>query len=275
MDKWNNEFFPVVGDGNPRFIESWYYATWAYNGWAFANHPVGAEVDPFRALPYTCSGPFNGYAYQELVLGCVVHPPSIDDESDPLWTSIPVQLPDLAALSVDGGPLDIAQFFAGWSTVFSAPFTGDDASRPFLDMALPRPPAAEPAPDQIGELALAFAERERLFGVPLLAVDTDTLLIRVTEDRTESATITIRNMGEGLLVYRLVPTVRWLRPDVVAGVAVGSDWSVAAGAARDAVVRNYTDRRRTLRGIAQRRYHCGGAAPRWERGQLAAQRRGG
>ena len=69
VDKYNGPFFPQVGLADPRFLESWYYAVWGYNGWAFSNHPAGAEVDPFRPLPFDCDGPYNGYAYQELVLG--------------------------------------------------------------------------------------------------------------------------------------------------------------------------------------------------------------
>ncbi|HJN92265.1 MAG TPA: hypothetical protein QGF05_06025, partial [Dehalococcoidia bacterium] len=94
--KWNAEFFPQIGSSNPFFVESWYYATWAYNGWAFVNHPAGTEVDPFRT-PYDCDGPFNGYPYQELVLGCVQNPPAPDDV--PLWEPFPVELPNLAALT--------------------------------------------------------------------------------------------------------------------------------------------------------------------------------
>ena len=33
-EKWNDPFFPIVGDHDPRYVESWYYALWAYNGWA-------------------------------------------------------------------------------------------------------------------------------------------------------------------------------------------------------------------------------------------------
>ena len=137
--KWNAEFFPQLGSSNPFFIESWYYATWAYNGWAFVNHPAGTEVDPFRT-PYDCDAPFNGYPYQELVLGCVENPPAPDDVT--LWDPFPVALPNLAALAFPGGPLDPDVYFDGWTAVFAAPFTGDDVPTPFKAMNLELPPGA-------------------------------------------------------------------------------------------------------------------------------------
>ncbi|MEE9276856.1 MAG: transglycosylase SLT domain-containing protein, partial [Dehalococcoidia bacterium] len=235
VDKWNLEFFPVVGASDPRAVEAWYYATWAYNGWSLVNHPAGAEVDPFRRLPYACDGPFNGYAYQELVLGCVVNPPTVDGVQ--LWSALPLQLPNLAALAVAGGPLNPEAFLDGWSTVFSAPFTGEEVSRPFAAMDMPLPDAAAMVPQASLETTAVAAERARIFGPPSLALDQTVFELKVTDDGVETAVITIRNTGQGLLVYRLAPDQDWLQLDVAAGIAVGSDFPVRDGKPRSATVR--------------------------------------
>ncbi len=234
VDKWNADFFPTVGASDPGFSESWYYATWAYNGWALVNHPAGPEADPFRATPYPCTGPFNGVPYQELVFGCLVNPPEVDGVR--LWTPQPVRLPDLAVLSQPGGPLDPAVYFAGWNAVFAEPITGEDASHPFTGMAMPLPAGAQPVTAQPLEAAQAASQRQGLFGAPGLAVDTTTLALDITEDTVESGAFTIRNTGTGLLVYRLAADQPWLDLSVDGGIAIGSDWLVASGRPRDATV---------------------------------------
>ena len=233
-DKWNAEFFPVVGQSNHRIIESWYYATWAYNGWALSNHPAGVEVDPFRQLPYACDGPFNGYAYQELVFGCLSNPPTVDGVA--LWQPLDVNLPDLPTLVQFGGPLHPDAFFRGWSTVFAAPFTGVDASRPFAEMNLPAPSAAIVPPQPTISPANAAAARATILGEAALAVDQTAVEVSVTEERTDQATITIQNTGTGLLVYRLVPQQEWIGVDVPAGIAVGSGVPLMAGAQANATI---------------------------------------
>ncbi len=110
VEKWNQPLYPIVGANDPSYIESWYYALWAYNGWAGINHPSHPNNDPFRPI-YDCAGPRNGYPYQELVLGCLVNPPEVDGRR--LWEPLPVSFPDRAALSAPGGPLDLAVFYAG------------------------------------------------------------------------------------------------------------------------------------------------------------------
>ncbi len=227
VDKWNADFFPTIGTSNPRAIESWYYATWAYNGWAASNHPAGAEVDPFRQLPYACDGPFNGYAYQELVLGCTVNPPMVDGVQ--LWAAHPTALPDLATLSAPGGPLNPEAFFDGWTTVFSAPFSGEDASQPFAAMNMALPVSVALVSGVRIDAAFAASERGKIFGTPSLQVDVTAIELRATDDEIESGTITIRNTGEGLLVFRLVPDVDWLIFDIPAGVAPGTNVALKDG----------------------------------------------
>jgi hypothetical protein len=102
-DKWNlaPEYRPYVGSRNTTIIEDWYYALWAYNGFAFKNHPLNRDLyDPYRP-PYRCDAPPRypdgtpyAYPYQEKVLGCVANPPWRG--GSPLWPAQPVHLPNLA-----------------------------------------------------------------------------------------------------------------------------------------------------------------------------------
>jgi hypothetical protein len=63
--KWRNT--QCVGDNQPRVIEHWYSATWAYNGLAYVNHPNNPNYDPNRGV----YNPSNGGSapYQEKVFG--------------------------------------------------------------------------------------------------------------------------------------------------------------------------------------------------------------
>ncbi|MCH7998796.1 MAG: hypothetical protein IIA91_04860 [Chloroflexi bacterium] len=96
IGKWNlaPEWRPLVGNGEAAILEDWYYALWSYNGFVSGNHPSSAE--PLRG-EYSCnvSDGFNHnrsqFPYQELVLGCVRHPPVVDGVD--LWPPIPVTLP--------------------------------------------------------------------------------------------------------------------------------------------------------------------------------------
>ena len=219
VEKWNEDVFPVVGLGEREFIESWYYALWAYNGWATANHPAGPEVDPFRSLPYDCDGPYNGYTYQELVIGCLINPPSLNGR--PLWPALPVQHPDLATLAQPGGPLDPEHFFAGRRRRLA---------RPFDAMNAPLPPDAAPYEPAALDDAAAEAARQAIFGAPRADVDARPLELGPGGEVVRPLAFSIRNLGSGLLVYRLVPQDAWLRVSLDAGVAVGSPPGADGGA---------------------------------------------
>ena len=200
VEKWNEDVFPVVGLGQREFIESWYYALWAYNGWATSNHPAGPEVDPFRALPYDCDGPYNGYTYQELVIGCLINPPSLNGR--PLWPALPVQHPDLATLAQPGGPLDPEHFFAGRRRRLA---------RPFDAMNAPLPPDAAPYEPAPLDDAAAESARQAIFGAPRADVDARPLELGPGGEVVRPLSFSIRNLGSGLLVYRLVPQMRGCR----------------------------------------------------------------
>ena len=72
--KWNATPWVVDGSNiqNPNYLESWYYAVWAYNGFASSNNP--ANYSSLRG-EYSCNNAdgFNHdrrqFPYQELVFG--------------------------------------------------------------------------------------------------------------------------------------------------------------------------------------------------------------
>ena len=111
-DKWNYDARAIAGRGDPAFLEDWYYAVWAYNGFWYTNHPYfdtdhqyawldwynnphNSFRDPFRGDVWHCndrSAPtwistgigdtpvygYGAYTYPERVYGCVRHPPEYD-----------------------------------------------------------------------------------------------------------------------------------------------------------------------------------------------------
>lgn len=52
VQKWNYapSVFPVIGDGNPRCYENWFFAVWAYNGW------VGGSSYPYAIWEHIADG---------------------------------------------------------------------------------------------------------------------------------------------------------------------------------------------------------------------------
>lgn len=71
-DKWRAT--NCVGDNQPRTVEDWYVATWAYNGLAFVNNPSNPNYSSTRGVcdpAAGCTGP-----YQEKIWGWMEHPPS-------------------------------------------------------------------------------------------------------------------------------------------------------------------------------------------------------
>ena len=227
-DKWNDALFPRVGARDPRFIESWYYAVWAYNGWALANHPAGPSADPFRSLPYRCDERRNGYPYQELVFGCIVNPPSPEDRQ--LWQPFPVALPNLANLAWSGGPLDQNQFLNGWTEIRSSYDSGTGGA--FASMSYDLPSAAVPYQDSSPALGQPEAARERVLGVPVLSVNEDSIELSSVSGSSRRGLLLIGNSGTGLLPWRVKAAPSWLSFDLDGGAALGSDpaWSAAQSA---------------------------------------------
>ena len=214
-EKWNTELFPIVGERDPRYVESWYYAIWAYNGFASVNHPSDSQQSSGRGT-YDCRGSRNGYPYQELVLGCLINPPIVDGQA--LWSSLAIELPDLSELARDGGPLDIAHFYASWDDIY-APIAG--ATSPFAKMNLDLPAGvaiASPATSPGSQL------RERILGQPVLRPWAEALELTSSQLSSGDVPLEIHNDGSGLLVWRIVEAPSWLATDITAGVALGTGY---------------------------------------------------
>ncbi|SHJ57441.1 Ig-like domain-containing protein [Paramaledivibacter caminithermalis] len=65
LSKWGYAFrskplIPQIGDGDPRIMENWYFAIWAYNGWSECNNP--------NMIPYEHKTWVQNKAYQNKVL---------------------------------------------------------------------------------------------------------------------------------------------------------------------------------------------------------------
>lgn len=59
--KWDmaNSQLPKIGDMNPNILEHWYFALWAYNGWAESNNP---NMIPYKYRTWT-----KNHTYQQLI----------------------------------------------------------------------------------------------------------------------------------------------------------------------------------------------------------------
>jgi hypothetical protein len=68
-DKWKAT--NCVGDNQPKVIEDWYTATWAYNGLAYVNNPNNPNYDANRGVWDPQVG--GGAPYQERVFGWIEH----------------------------------------------------------------------------------------------------------------------------------------------------------------------------------------------------------
>jgi hypothetical protein len=211
-DKWNlsPEFRPLVGDRNPHAIEDWYYAVWSYNGFAFQNHPLNPRFPAWPRTSYSCGPGDDGfshdrsqYPYQELVFGCMNHPP--DPDGEPLWERQPVTLPDLSLVEF-ADPLSLENFAC------------EDGIDCYGRMDMPRPAGAHEDP------TAATGDRSRIIGAPMLGVDSTAVEIMARPDTpSESEQIEVTNVGSGLLVWKVTPSVPWLQVSLPSGVALGDD----------------------------------------------------
>ena len=92
---------PYIGDNQPDVVEHWYYAVWAYNGFAYVNNPNNPMFPAGRDPWLSPSGLSRGsYPYQELVWGAVAYPP------EARWEPLDISYP--AASSISNPPGDIA-----------------------------------------------------------------------------------------------------------------------------------------------------------------------
>jgi hypothetical protein len=211
VDKWNHmpEYRPVVGSRDPTLIEDWYFAVWAYNGFSFKNHPLNPSFNPARPS-YSC-GPLNDglshdrtqYPYQELVFGCMAHPPVIGGV--PLWTPQEVHLPERSN-PVFAGPLSTANW---------------DACAYSLQCAAMDIPT--PNPNHRDATVLGFT-RAQIIGSPSLGLSAGSInMVLVPPSLGATASLTVSNAGTGVLSYRIISNASWLRISRLQGVALGAN----------------------------------------------------
>jgi hypothetical protein len=204
VSKWNSapEVRPVVGNGDPRIVESWYYALWSYNGFAFQNHPYLPNPGAWPRTGFSCSSNLSdgfshsrtGYPYQELVYGCAARPPSVNGQR--LWNPQPSTLPNLN----NGGKSGLTSVQAWQSCAGSSNCSSMDIALPWIhnrDSTQPRP---------IGTGALVK-------GNPRLAVSTNYVV-------GPSRQVRIWNSGSAMLSFRVKPNHWWVRVNRQAGVSL-------------------------------------------------------
>jgi len=78
----------IIGDGDPRIAEHWYYAVWAYNEWSFKNSPNNTARNPCSNWPISPVG----CAYQDTVWWWAAHPPTRGGRT--LWAPVNLTCPD-------------------------------------------------------------------------------------------------------------------------------------------------------------------------------------
>lgn len=96
-DKWRAT--ACVGDRQPRTVEDWYVAVWAYNSLSFVNNPNNPNYDAARG-PCDPNGDCGARPYQERVWGWMEHPPTPQH-----WTPLAPAYPALADLPATGATL--------------------------------------------------------------------------------------------------------------------------------------------------------------------------
>jgi len=216
-DKWNSapEARPIAGidtDSDPEIVENWYYAVWSYNGFTGpganrSNHPLDPIYGSWPRTPYSC-GPANDglshnrslFPYQELVYGCMAHPPIV--KGKPLWEPLDASLPDLNN-PYWSSPLDLANF--------RAPYSG-------MDIPSPQPTHKDPTPKP------TLVHRFAVLGIPNMVVDRPIVVVNVRPGETATpAELRISNTGSGIAAWRVTANKSWVTVSQLAGIAVGEN----------------------------------------------------
>ncbi len=217
IDKWNAapEARPIVGidtASDPKIVENWYYAVWSYNGFTGpganrSNHPLDPVYGAWPRTPYSCGSSNDGlshnralFPYQEIVYGCMAHPPSV--QGKPLWKALDATLPDLNN-PYWGRPLELANFRAPYDK---------------MDIPTPKPQHEDPT-DEPPPLA-----RLVVLGLPHIEVNRPIVLVNVRPGQSATpAEVRISNSGSGIVPWRVSSNKSWIRVSQQAGVAVGDD----------------------------------------------------
>jgi len=203
-EKWNlaPEYRPIVGSRNTQVIEDWYYALWGYNGFSSKNHPL--SHDPNRP-PYLCNGtqPRSNYPYQELIFGCIAHPPVRGGV--PLWPAQQVTLPNLADPAFAG--------LNGWDAWNACVYNLQCGA---MNLPAFSPWHTDPSTPSLG--------RSQVIGWPQPGVSSGRLDIPAIPPAVPgNASFTLYNWGTGVFAWRAIPTAGWLRLSRIQGVALGQD----------------------------------------------------
>jgi hypothetical protein len=249
------------------YFAVWSYNGFTGPGANRSNHPLDPIYGTWPRMPYSC-GPSNDglghnrgtYPFQELIFGCASHPPVVNGAT--VWTPQTVDLPDLNDPRWRE-PLKLQNFVYPYDKMDiptpkqpvggyrAAPATGATPTPYPPGYATPTPyPWAVPTPvAQSTSLAASEAPaaspgvvghrdptqrppaslRTAMFGTPGLSVSTSNIQINYSpETGAQSATLTIRNTGTGILSWMAIPSATWVVPSPVAGVAAGPDLSCAS-----------------------------------------------
>jgi hypothetical protein len=201
--KWNEapELHPIVGNRDPHVIENWYFVLWAYNGFAYRNHPLNPGYDPQRP-PYDCQpNTPRDYPYQELIFGCIANPPLRDGV--PLWPAQPVTLPDLSDPAFSG-PLDPSNWNACSYQAQCAP------------MDIPTPGGAGHIDPTVPSIDPAT-----LLGQPAIASASS---VNVTPAGTAAQeALTVANPGSGLASWLALGSTPWISTSPLTGISLGAE----------------------------------------------------
>ncbi len=136
VDKWNMapRKLPVYGRRDPRIIEDWYFALWAYHcfGDICSRYDVHDDPDdpslkwprPVVGTNEYRDGPFTlaDYPYQEVIFGWIANPPV--QSGVQLWPAVPVQLPPHGTIGFPtpiNAPETSAHFEGGQALVVATP----------------------------------------------------------------------------------------------------------------------------------------------------------
>jgi hypothetical protein len=182
--------------------------------------------------PFSCGNPSDNlshnralHPYQELVYGCIAHPPLV--QGKPLWDAIDVTLPDLNN-PYWRASLELANFVAPYSK---------------MDLPTPKPQHEDPTPDP-GVLA-----RVAVLGFPNLQVDRPIGVVNVRPGQSATGTeIRISNVGSGIVPWKVSANKSWVTVSQVAGVAVGDNLPCSRNAPceRTAVLKISADPQKVL-----------------------------
>lgn len=194
--KWN--YGPAVGDRQLDVIEDWYFATWAYNGFAFSNNPNNPAY-PADRKPYRDPGGLSAgnYPYQEKIWGLVRVPYGLKEKAGVAgYKAYPVSFPDRTKICASCGKPTANIPEPTPTHVSDCPGSGG-----------PPPPAPGPRYELSTE-----TDADDRFGD-----GTSKAVADLVEGETHVVDLVVKNVGDKS------------SPNVQLGVSVAEPWVVASG----------------------------------------------